>query len=249
MTSNVLRWRWWWLRPQFRDEPQNLLEHLPWDGDLGHLEDNIAAVAHYLRADLDQLVLQTRQRPVLDRLRRRQRAQEIAEIVGERMKLEPHRVGGKRSARQPRPLDRPFALFDPLLARPALVVEGNDALGRAGHVGDDEPDARIEFARMPFDLGDHSARLRPASGLVGEIGEEPPVDGPQQPLPTERSSAGSKRGWNGVRGRLETARSFVTHAALILKALLNAKIKRRGAFVRFVLLYSRRPWRSGREQR
>jgi hypothetical protein len=30
------------------------LEHLPWDGDLGHLEDNIAAVAHYLRADLDQ---------------------------------------------------------------------------------------------------------------------------------------------------------------------------------------------------
>jgi len=32
------------------------LEHLPCDGDLGHLEDNIAAVAHHLRADLDQLV-------------------------------------------------------------------------------------------------------------------------------------------------------------------------------------------------
>src|SRR5262249_57049774 len=72
---------------------------LPCDGDLGHLEDNIAAVAHYLRADLDQLVLQGRQRPVLDRLRRRQRAQEIAEVVGECMKLEPHRVGGERSAR------------------------------------------------------------------------------------------------------------------------------------------------------
>src|SRR5262245_36441602 len=56
------------------------------------------------------------------------------------------------------------------------------------------------------------------------------VDGPQQPLPMERSSAGSKGGWNGVRGRLETARSFVTHAALILKALLNAKIKRRESF-------------------
>jgi len=40
-----------------RDEPQNLLEHLPCDGDLGHLEDNIAAVAHDFRADLDQLVL------------------------------------------------------------------------------------------------------------------------------------------------------------------------------------------------
>ena len=34
------------------------LEHLPCDGDLGHLEDNIAAVAHDFRADLDQLVLQ-----------------------------------------------------------------------------------------------------------------------------------------------------------------------------------------------
>src|SRR5215510_39118 len=81
----------------------------------------LAAVAHYLRADLDQLVLQTRQRPVLDRLRRRQRAQEIAEIVGEGMKLEPHRVCGERSARQSRPLDRAFALLDPLLARPPLL--------------------------------------------------------------------------------------------------------------------------------
>src|SRR5215813_12506473 len=57
MTSNASRRRWWWLRPQFRDEPQNLSEHLPCDGDLGHLEDNIAAVAHHLGTDLDQLLL------------------------------------------------------------------------------------------------------------------------------------------------------------------------------------------------
>jgi len=43
--SDVSRWRWWRLPPQFRDEPQNLLEHLPWDGDLGHLEGDRAAVA------------------------------------------------------------------------------------------------------------------------------------------------------------------------------------------------------------
>ena len=101
------------------------------DGDLGHLEGDIAAVADDLRADLDQLLLQARQRPVLDRLGRRQRAQEVAEIVGERMKLEPHGVGGERPARQPRPLDRALALLDPLLARAALVVEGDDPLGRA----------------------------------------------------------------------------------------------------------------------
>ena len=55
-----------------------------------------------LRADLDQLLLRARQRPVLDRLGRRQRAQEIAEIVGERMKLElklePHGVARERPA-------------------------------------------------------------------------------------------------------------------------------------------------------
>jgi hypothetical protein len=68
----------------------------------------------------------------------------------------------------PRPLDRAFAFFDPLLARAALVVEGDDILGGSRHVGDDEADARIEFARMPFDLGDHPAQLRPASGLIGE---------------------------------------------------------------------------------
>jgi hypothetical protein len=28
--------------------------------------------------------------------------------------------------------------------------------------------AWIEFARMPFDLGDHPARSRPASSLIGE---------------------------------------------------------------------------------
>ena len=39
-------------------------------------------VAHPLQRVRDHAYLQARQRPVLDRLRRRQRAQEIAEIVG-----------------------------------------------------------------------------------------------------------------------------------------------------------------------
>src|SRR5262249_2217694 len=105
---------------------------------------------------------------------RRQRAQEIAEVVGERMKLEPHRVGGERSARQSRPLDRAFALLDPLLARPALVVECNDPLGRAAHVRHDEADAGIKFSGIPLDLGGNPRRLGPGSGLIAEIGMEPP---------------------------------------------------------------------------
>src|SRR5262245_47615579 len=143
MTSNVSCWRGWWLRPQFRDEPQYLLEHLSWDSDLRHLEDNIASVAHHLGADLDQLLLEGGQRPITHRFRCRQRPQEVGEVVGKRMKLKPHRVCGKVPARQPPPLDRALAFLDPLLARPALVVEGNDALGRAAHVRHDEADARI----------------------------------------------------------------------------------------------------------
>ena len=86
------------LRPQFCDQPQDLGEHHSRHGDLGHLESDIAAVADEPGADLDQLLFQAGQRPVFDRLRRRQRAQEVAEIVGERMKLKPDRVGGERPA-------------------------------------------------------------------------------------------------------------------------------------------------------
>jgi hypothetical protein len=52
---------------------------------------------------------------------------------------------------------------------PALIVEGDDPVGRARQVGDDETDARIKLAGMPFDFGDHPAGLGPASGLIGEI--------------------------------------------------------------------------------
>ena len=32
-------------RPQFRDQPQDVGEQISWNGDLGHLEGDIAAVA------------------------------------------------------------------------------------------------------------------------------------------------------------------------------------------------------------
>jgi len=114
------------------------------------------------RANLDKFLLEARQRPVFDRFGRGERAQEVAEIVGERVKLKADGVGGERAAREPSPSDRSLGLLDPLLAGPALVVEGDD-------VGDDEADARVKFARMPLDLGDDPTRLRPGSGLMGEV--------------------------------------------------------------------------------
>ena len=55
--------------PQPVNEAQDLSEQRSWDGDLGQLESDIAAVAHDLGADLDQLLPQGGQRPVLHILR------------------------------------------------------------------------------------------------------------------------------------------------------------------------------------
>ena len=91
-------------------------------------------MAHDLRANLDQLFLQTGERPIFDRLGRRQRAQEVTEIIGERVKLEADRVRGERVAGKTGPSDRALALLDPLFARAGLVVEGDDIFGRPRHV-------------------------------------------------------------------------------------------------------------------
>src|SRR5665811_1376710 len=68
--------------------------------------------------------------------------------------------------------------LDPLLARPALVVEGDDPLGRSRQIGDDEADARIKLARVPLDLRHHAAWYLPALRLIAEVGVVPPnLDG------------------------------------------------------------------------
>ena len=94
-------------------------------------------MADNLYADLDQLLPQAGQRPVPDRLGRCEVAQEVAEIVGEGVKLKAGSVGGKRAARQAGPLDRALAFLKPLLAGAALIVEGDNVLRRSGQVGDD----------------------------------------------------------------------------------------------------------------
>ena len=63
------------------------------------------------------------QRPLLDLLRQRQRAQEVGEVVGKGVELEPHGVVAEGVAGQPRPAQRVLALADPLLGGAAAVVE------------------------------------------------------------------------------------------------------------------------------
>ena len=74
--------------PHFSDQPQDLGEQSPRHRNLSHLESNVPSVRDDPGADLDQLLLQAGQRPVLDRLRQSQRPHEVSEIVSKRMKLE-----------------------------------------------------------------------------------------------------------------------------------------------------------------
>jgi hypothetical protein len=64
-------------------------------------------------------------------------------------------------SRQPRPFDHALALLINCSHVPRLLEKATTfSAGR--HVGHDEADARIQFARMPLDFGDDAAGLRPA---------------------------------------------------------------------------------------
>ena len=71
-----------------------------------------------------------------------------------------------------------FALLDPLLARPALVVESSDAPGLAAHVRHDEADAgkrrraAVAGARLPRELVEAIVRpeIDEADENIGKIG-------------------------------------------------------------------------------
>jgi hypothetical protein len=82
--------------------------------------------------------------------------QEVPQVVRQGKQLQPHLVVSEVVATQPRPLDRILALLDPLLRRPTSIVEPHHASGSASEVGDDEADAREQFALMPLDLGHHA---------------------------------------------------------------------------------------------
>jgi hypothetical protein len=68
-------------RTQFRDYPQDVGEQISWNGNLRHLEGKVAAMADDLRTYLDELFVEPRERPALDRLRRPQCAQQSAGLL------------------------------------------------------------------------------------------------------------------------------------------------------------------------
>ena len=125
---NPSRRRWIRRRPQFSDQTQDLGKQHSRHGDLGHLEGDVATVADKLRPDLHELLPEAGQRPVRDCLGQGQRPQEVAEIVGERVKPKPNLVVTELLARGACLFDRVFAFLDPLLRRAAPIGERHHLL-------------------------------------------------------------------------------------------------------------------------
>ena len=121
--------------------------------------------------DLDERLPQRRHRPVLDALVQGQPRQEVAQVVRQGEHLKPDLIVHGIAATHPRPLDRVFALLDPLLRRAAPVVKLHHAGSSSAQVRDDEAHAGEQLALVvldhaEFDIGpkgvERSPRLRAA---------------------------------------------------------------------------------------
>src|SRR5262245_30892250 len=75
-------------------------------------------------------------------------SQQIAKIVGDHLEEEPDLVGPEAVAREARPMGGFLALLDPLLGRPALIVEADDGSVRPGQGGHDEAHPREKFPEV-----------------------------------------------------------------------------------------------------
>ena len=96
-----------------------------------------------------------RQGPALDGDGQGEPAQEIV--------IRPEAVAGEA-----RPAGGGFPFLDPLLDRPAPVVEADDGPVRPGQRGDDEAHPRDQLAEVMLDFGNDPPRPVPRCGLVVE---------------------------------------------------------------------------------
>jgi len=140
------------------------------DHDLGHLERDRSPVPDDLRAHLHQPVTEGCHRPMADLIGQGRFAEEIGEVVGQGIQLQPHGIGGEAAAGQAGLDDRVLPLLDVLLRRTSPIVEQCHRFRRPAHVGHNEPDARIQRAGVPVDVRYHPAGPFPGRRLMVEAG-------------------------------------------------------------------------------
>ena len=152
-------------RGESPDAPENLHEQVRRQVALSELQDEVPGMPDQAAASLEGSLLEARQRPALDGAGEGEPAQQIPEVVGDDAQEQPHLIGAKAVTGEPGAVDRGLALLDPLLRRPALVVEADDRPVRPGQGGDDETHAGEEFPEVMLDLGDHAPRPVPGGSL------------------------------------------------------------------------------------
>ena len=119
-------------------------------------------------AGLEQPLLETREGPALNGGGQDEPTEQIAEVLGDDPEQEADLVGPEPVTGEPGPVGGFFALLDPLLGRPALVVEADDGSVRPGQRGDDEAHPGKQFAEVMLDLGNHPSRSIPGGRLIPE---------------------------------------------------------------------------------
>ena len=120
----------------------------------------------YLGPDLDELLTQRPQRPLLHRLGQCQTPQEIAEVVGQGEQLKADLIINEIMTRKPRPVQGVLTFLNPLLRCASLVIELDHIAGFPTEIRDYEVDSWKKLSRMPFDLGDYSASDIPTGCLI-----------------------------------------------------------------------------------
>src|SRR5437773_10147183 len=110
-----------WDAREAPDAPEDLPKEAPGQVTFGQLEDEVPSVPSEPPAGPEQPLLETREGPALD-------------------------GDGQDETGEARPVGGAFALFDPLLRRPTLVVEADDGPVGPGQGGDDEAHPRKQLA-------------------------------------------------------------------------------------------------------
>lgn len=117
-------------------------------------------------AGLEDPLLETREGPTLDSDGQDEPTEQIAEVVGDDAEKQSHLVGPESMTREACPVGSGLALLDPLLGRPALVVEADDRAVRSRERGNDEAYPRKQLSEVMLSLGDHASRSVPGRCLT-----------------------------------------------------------------------------------
>src|ERR1022692_3809328 len=111
-----------WPRPQLsrrkrqhRDPPHHTPKQPPRQMSFRQKKPVVASMFHLPSTRLHQPLLQTRERPVLDSLGRRQPPPQIPQVVGQQAQRQPHLVRAETMTTQSRHLHRLLPLFSSLL--------------------------------------------------------------------------------------------------------------------------------------